>query len=205
MSLKCFLLDLVARIEFLEFDRDEVLLNIGVVVLVTNVVAEEMQFLMLVIDQFQDELLYIFLVLRQFLVGVQTGCKFEKLFCELFGNVLGDELQIEIAELLQVESQQQELFDIIFVFNAYASLFQDLLDLFNEFLRELSFFIFFLEFVIGLGENLLEGSSLEGEGAFIGRNQDVILDSAFDAALTNVEGVVRVVVQVHFFVLFLHS
>lgn len=50
MSLKCFLLDLVARIEFLEFDRDEVLLNIGVVVLVTNVVAEEMQFLMLVID-----------------------------------------------------------------------------------------------------------------------------------------------------------
>lgn len=79
-------------------------------------------------------------------------------------------MQIEIAELLQVESQQQELFDIIFVFNAYASLFQDLLDLFNEFLRELSFFIFFLEFVIGLGENLLEGSSLEGEGAFIGRN-----------------------------------
>ena len=50
MGLKCFLLDLITRIEFLEFNRDEVLLNIGVVVLIAYVIAEKMKLLMLIID-----------------------------------------------------------------------------------------------------------------------------------------------------------
>lgn len=50
MRLKSLLLDFVTRIEFLEFDRDEILLNINMVVLITDVITKKMQFFVLIID-----------------------------------------------------------------------------------------------------------------------------------------------------------
>lgn len=40
MRLESFLFDLVTRIEFLELYRDEVLLNISVIVLITDVISK---------------------------------------------------------------------------------------------------------------------------------------------------------------------
>lgn len=64
MSLKCLLLDLVTRIELLEPNRDEIFLNISMVILITDVITKKMQFFVLIIDQLQDEFLHIFLILR---------------------------------------------------------------------------------------------------------------------------------------------
>lgn len=97
------------------------------------------------------------------------------------------------------------MFDVVLVLNANASLFEDLLNLFNQLLRELGLFILLLKFILGLGEDFLVGSGLEGQSAVVGRHQDVVFDPAFNASLADVESVVGVVIQVHFFVLFLHS
>lgn len=64
MRLKCLLLDLVTRIELLESDWNEIFLNISMVVLITDVITKKMQFLVLIIDQLQDQFLHIFLILR---------------------------------------------------------------------------------------------------------------------------------------------
>lgn len=106
MCLKRFLFDLITRIELLEFDWDKVLLNIYVTILITDVISEKVEFLVLVVDKFEDELLNVFLVLRQFFVGVKTRGEFEEFFRELLGDVLGHELEIEIVEFLQVEGQE---------------------------------------------------------------------------------------------------
>lgn len=69
-----------------------------------------------------------------------------------------------------------------------------MLDLFDQLLGELSLFVFLFELVFGLGEDLLVGSSLEGQGAVVGRYEDVVFNSALDAALADVEGIVGVII-----------
>lgn len=86
------------------------------------------------------------------------------------------------------------MLDIVLAFDFDASLFKNLLDLFNQLLRELSLFILLLELVLGLGKNLLERGCLQGKSAIVGRHKDVIFDSAFNASLADVESIVGIVI-----------
>ena len=70
VGVSALLLDLVGGIEFLEVERNQELFNVGVLLLVGEVVAENVQLLVLVIHQLQDQLLHVLLVLPQLLEGI---------------------------------------------------------------------------------------------------------------------------------------
>lgn len=176
-----------------------------VVVFVEDVVAEEVQFLVFVVNEFEDEFLHVFLIETELFVGVECGGELEQSRSELFGEVFGDAVQIEVVELFQVEGQQQIIFYVSLCANRNRLFFENGLYLLNQLFGQFCLLVLLVKGVFGVRVYFVVGAGLQSESVIVCRDENVVFDSTFDAALSKVEGVVGIVIKVDFFVLLLHA
>jgi hypothetical protein len=176
-----------------------------VVVFVEDVVAEEVQFLVFVVNEFEDEFLHVFLIETELFVGVECGGELEQSRSELFGEVFGDAVQIEVVELFQVEGQQQIIFYVSLCANRNRLFFENGLYLLNQLFGQFCLLVLLVKGVFGVRVYFVVGAGLQSESVIVCRDENVVFDSTFDAALSKVEGVVGIVIKVDFFVFLLHA
>ena len=62
MSLKSFLLNLIFRVDFLQSKRNLILLNFFIILVIMNISPKNMQFFMLIVNQFDDKFLALLLI-----------------------------------------------------------------------------------------------------------------------------------------------
>jgi predicted deacetylase len=83
VSFERFLFDFVTRVEFLQLKRYLVFLHLGIIVFVVDVSPENVEFIVLVIDQLDYQLLTLLLINPNLLERVQILCELEQFFCKL--------------------------------------------------------------------------------------------------------------------------